>query len=225
MIAETPESETPPARSDRPDNPLYIQLNTQLRLARSEMKTLKEQRAELGRNLAIYEGRLRQAPETERQFLNLRRNYDNARAKYQEIKGKELEAELAVSLETERKSERFSLIEPPQLPQEPIKPNRPAIMFIGFIGAMAAGVGIVFILDLMDQAVYSARELGWVLGYAPLAIIPYIETQSEHLRKFRRRLAGAAVSLAFVALAIPATHFLYKPLDVLWFAASRRFGL
>jgi hypothetical protein len=34
--------------------------------------------------------------------------------------------------------------------------------------------------------------------------------------------AGSSVATVFVAVAL--VHFLYMPLDVLWFAVARRFG-
>jgi len=49
---------------------------------------------------------------------------------------------MAQSLESERKGERFTLIEPPLQPEEPVKPNRPAIAFVGI--ALAVGGAIVW---------------------------------------------------------------------------------
>ena len=46
-------------------------------------------------------------------FRELSRDYDNARLKYQEIRAKQMEAQTAQNLETDRKGERFTLIEPP----------------------------------------------------------------------------------------------------------------
>ena len=42
-----------------------------------------------------------------------------------------MEAQLAQNLETNRKGERFTLIEPPLPPEEPVSPNRLAVLIIG----------------------------------------------------------------------------------------------
>ena len=51
-------------------------------------------------------------------------------------------AQIAQNLETNRKGERFTLIEPPLPPEEPVSPNRLAVLIIGLIlsAAIAAGV-------------------------------------------------------------------------------------
>ena len=53
------------------------------------------------------------SPQIEKQYRELSRDYENARAKYQEIRAKQMEAQTAQNLETDRKGERFTLIEPP----------------------------------------------------------------------------------------------------------------
>src|SRR3970282_765749 len=93
--------------------------------------------------LADYEKRILQTPQAEREYLNILRDYNNAREKYRDIKAKQMEAQVGQGLEKERKGERFSLIEPPQLPEKPIKPNRPAIIFLGLIFSLGSSLGYV----------------------------------------------------------------------------------
>ncbi len=121
-----------------PDNPAYIQMQTRLNAAKVNLQSLREQRKLLKINLAKYEYRVAETTEVERAVLLLKRDYNNAYAKFQEIRNKQLEARLAESLEAERKSERFSLIEPPQLPLEPVKPNRIAIVLLWFVLSFVA---------------------------------------------------------------------------------------
>ena len=64
------------------------------------------------------------APSIDQKYLELTSEYDNACARYKELKAKQTAANLAQSLESERKGERFTLIEQPQLPEQPATPNR-----------------------------------------------------------------------------------------------------
>jgi succinoglycan biosynthesis transport protein ExoP len=208
-----------------PDNPAYIQLQAQLQAAESDLRTLGDKRDELTKRIAAYELRLTQTPQVERQYRALSRDYENAVAKYQEIKAKEMEAELAQSLETERKGERFTLIEPPLLPEEPVSPNRLAILFLGVVLSFVGGLGAVATAEAADDSVRGSKGVTAVTGVPPLAAIPYIETRHERQQRLWRRASAAAVLVLGVVLAVAFVHWYIRPLDVAWFVALRRLGI
>jgi len=176
---------------------------------------MKAQEEALRAKLKELEDRVFQTPEVERAYVDLKREYDDTVAKYQEIKAKESQADLAKSLETERMGEKFSVIEPPELPVQPIKPNRRAILLLGGVLAMAAGAGAGAFVDSIDGRIFGQRQLAGITGSAPLAVIPYIRTRSER-RKIR--FAWLAVGLLLLALSsavLFAIHYYWMPLDVL----------
>ena len=208
-----------------PDNPVYIQLQTQLEAAGGELRSLHILRDELKVKLDDFESRLMKSPQVEREYRDLSRDYDNAMGKYKEVKAKQLEAELAEALERENKGERFSLIEPPLLPEKPSKPNRLAILFLGFIFSLAGGVGTVAVAEAMSDAIKDTQGLMMVTGEPPLITIPYIEIEAEREKKvaIRRRLIVAVLIAGLSSVVI--FHFLIMPLDVLWFVVLRRLGM
>ena len=110
-------------------NPAYMQLSAKLDSTRLEIESLRQAGTDLDQELARLEARITEAPRIEQEYRALTRDYDNAMAKYKEVRDKEMQAQLAEALESDRKSERFSLIEPPLVPEKPDKPNRPAILF------------------------------------------------------------------------------------------------
>ncbi|MET0065949.1 MAG: lipopolysaccharide biosynthesis protein [Candidatus Thiodiazotropha sp.] len=207
------------------DNPAYIQLNTQLQAADSEMLSLKKSRNDIKAKLRSYEERLTQSPQVERQYKKLTRDYDNALAKYQEIKAKQLEAQLAESLERERKGERFSLIEPPQLPEEPDKPNRLAILFLGFVFSITSGFVNVVIKENLDQSVFGAKGIITITNAPPLAVIPYIEVESDNKQRLKNRLAIFTSAMVAILILIVLTHMFFMPLDVIWYLLMRKLGI
>jgi polysaccharide chain length determinant protein (PEP-CTERM system associated) len=207
------------------DNPAYLQLETQLQAAETELISLKNIREELKGKINDFEDRLVQSPQVEREYRNLTRDYENALTKYQEVKAKQLEAQLAESLERERKGERFSLIEPPQLPEEPDKPNRIAILFLGFVFSLSGGLGNVIIRENMDQSVYDRKGVMEVTHAPPLAIIPLIATAAneKEQRNFSSKIILSVVGLVVLGVAI--FHIIVMPLDVLWFLLLRKIGV
>jgi uncharacterized protein involved in exopolysaccharide biosynthesis len=207
------------------DNPAYIQLQARVEGIRLEIQGLREVRKDLEARIKTYEQRLVEAPNIEREYNDLTRGYDNAIAKYREVKDKQLEAELAESLEANRKGERFTLIEPPVVPDEPIEPNRPAIMMLGIVGAVGAGAGHLALREFLDKGLYSARTVQLITGAPPLALIPHIAVPAERRRRVRRRVLLAGIAVVGLLGAVAAVHFFVKPLDLLWFTLLRKLEL
>ncbi|MEO7862744.1 MAG: lipopolysaccharide biosynthesis protein, partial [Nitrospirales bacterium] len=60
---------------------------------------------------------------------------------------------------------------------------------------------------------------------SPLAVIPFMPNEQDLARAVMRRrlLQGAGVGAIVTVLAL--LHVFVMPLDVLWFAAVRRFGI
>jgi succinoglycan biosynthesis transport protein ExoP len=211
--------------SERPDNPAYIQLQARLQGTISEQQGLRSQLGELIAKQSDLERRMASAPEVERQYRALTRDYESAQAKYREVTAKRQEAELASNLETEQKGERFSLIEPPVVPEKPAKPNRVAIGIVGTILALAVAVAVGYVLEALDDRVHGRAGILRTLGVPPLAVIPSIETDGSLRQKMRRRLMILTAMVAALVVALVTIHLLFRPLDVLFFQLMRRFGL
>ncbi|MGI9335580.1 MAG: lipopolysaccharide biosynthesis protein, partial [Gammaproteobacteria bacterium] len=205
-------------------NPAHINLKTRIALAEQAMEALRQKEAELQAKLDEYELRIAGTPQVEREYLALSRDYSNAVNKYGEVSAKLLEAQLAETLETEQKGERFVLIEPPQLPQRPTKPNRIAIGLVGLLFSIAGGMGSVVLAELLDPSLRGAKSVRTLLGAPPLASIPYIQTSAERRNTVLRRVLGVLLIIAAVGAALWSIHTFVLPLDVAWFSLMRRLG-
>ena len=221
-LKATPELPETSAAAEKPDNPAYISLKTQLEGIAVGMRVANAKRGQLQAKLESYEKRIIQTPQVEREYLNLKRDYENAQIKYRDIKAKQMEAQVGQEMEKERKGERFSLIDPPQLPEEPFKPNRPAIIFLGLILAMGSGLGYAAVAESMDSTVRSMRSVSAALNTALLSVIPYKENREDIARKAKtKKLVITTVAVSIVAVVILA-HLLWTPLDILWFKGLRK---
>ena len=181
-----------------------------------KMATLQAQQAAAKAKIAELEDRILQTPQVERGLLALTRDHENSLSKYEEIKAKQLQAQLAENLEEDKKAERFVLLEPPLKPDKPIKPNRKKALATGFALAAASGGGSLMLVESMNESIRGPASLAKLLRQPPLVVIPYLETASE-LRRRRRRLVRLAVAALLLGLlAIAAIHLFYMPLDTLW---------
>jgi len=215
----TPESEV---AKNNPDNPAYLTMQAQLAGIKSEVQSLKVQREQLKTKLTDYEKRLQQTPDVERQYLVLNRDYENSVRRYQELTAKQNVAEVGQELEKERKGERFSLIDPPQLPEKPLKPNRPAIIILGLFLSIGSSLGFAAVAESMDSSVRGVRGVMSVLESPPLSVIPYLPTGEDLVKVGNtRKIIIALVASSFVLLVL-LVHFFWTPLDVLWFKGLRK---
>jgi hypothetical protein len=186
------------------------------------MRALKKQRAELVEKLAEYEQRLLLTPQVESEYRALVREYENASARFQAIKNKQMTAEVGKELEKERKGEKFTLIDPAVVPEEPVSPNRPAIIFLSLVLALGAGFGAAAVSESLDSAVRGTKGLVAILNTAPLAVIPYLDNAAETSGQKKRRMLIIGMAFAGIVIILLLIHFLHTPLDVLWFRGLRK---
>lgn len=204
-----------PIPAAKPDNPAYIQLRTNLEATQSELQALRLSEREQKAKLAVLEGRLTKAPWVESDYRALTRDYEDALNRYKEITAKQTTAELAKSLESEQKGDRFSLLESPVVPDAPISPNRLAILFLGTVLSFAGGIGTVAVMEVLDDSVHGRKALIEFFGVPPLAVIPNIQTEADLRRRRWRRVAIAGACIFGLALLTTWIHTRLAPLHTI----------
>jgi succinoglycan biosynthesis transport protein ExoP len=197
-------------------NPTYIAKRSRLTQVVAELKSARAEKASLQQQVVAYQKRVEQSPEVEKQYLALSRDYENALKKYREIKDKEMEAQLAVQLERERKGDRFSLSQAATLPTAPVKPNRLAIVLLGAFVAFTAGVGSSWVAEYRDDAVHGSRGVASIFGAPPLATIPHISNLRDRSRHRRRQATTWIFGILIGVAALTAVHLYWLPLDSVW---------
>lgn len=209
----------------QPDNPLYITIQSQLAGITSESKSLRIQRAEVLEKINEIEKSLYSAPQVEREYLTLKRDYENAVTRYQETKAKQMQADVAKQLESESKGEKFTLIDPAALPEKPVSPNRPAIIFLGFILALGSSLGFAIVADVISGTVRGARSIQRALGALPLSVIPYEMNLQDRVKTKRVKKRVVILFIAVIVFVLLFIHFVVSPLDVLWFRGLRKIDI
>lgn len=185
-----------------PDNPTYIALQTELKTASIGLQAAMARREQLRAQLADYEKRVVRTPQVEQEYLQLSRDYDNAKKKYSEIRDKVLQARMAEELEKENRGEQLSVIEPPRVPESPERPNRLAILFLGTVLSLGGGASAAAAAERMDRTVRGAGTVTAVLKAPPLAVIPYLGMEAMAGRKRRGLLLFAVLAVILVSAAI-----------------------
>ncbi len=211
--------------SKNADNPAYVQIKTRLEATLADINALKKRRTDLLDRLTDLESRITSSPTVEKQYRVLTRDYETAVGKYQETKIKLAEAKMAESLETGKKGERFTLIEPPLVPEEPISPNRPMILVLSLVLALVGGGGLIMLLDNLDDRINSPTEVETLTDIPVLAAIPYIHTEQHILDRQRMLKITLAAGVGILVSAMISMHLFVKPLDVALAILMRRLGI
>jgi uncharacterized protein involved in exopolysaccharide biosynthesis len=208
----------------KPENPAYINIQSQLASTTASLQSLEAARVDLKRRMAEYARRLETTPTIEPEYLDLVRDRENSVRKYQEITSRLMEAQVSAELEVQRKGERFSLINPPELPDKPDRPNRMAILLLGAFLAIVGGVGTGMVVDNVDRTIHTADQLARAMRSIPLAVIPYLPSEDEIAQLGRRRTAFGLTGLGVMLAGAIVLHLMWMPLDVLWYAILRKLG-
>ena len=206
------------------DNPAYIQVKGQIDALDVDRATAMAKAAALRAKVADYESRIAKAPAVQRGYEEIARNLQNAQVQYQQLLAKKTDARISANLETERKGERFSLIDPPQPPERPVSPNRPVLLLVGLLVALGLGAAAAALQESLDASVRGAADVRRLLQVPPLASIPVIVTAADRAAHRRRRRWSLAAGIATVVLALGFVQWFVRPLDVVWSTLLRRLG-
>jgi len=204
-------------------NPAMINMQVQMQQIDLEIAAERESLLDLQQKYEDYRQRIEQTPRVEQAFRMLQRDYQVAQQKYQETLSKLQAAKEARGLERSQAGEKLTIVDPPVMPSEPSKPNRPVIFFLGVVMAGSMGVGSGFLAEVLDKRVRSPEALTSLTKAPLLASIPKLETKKMRSRRRKRRVLAVAAVLLFMAGALLALHFFYRPLDILWISIVDRF--
>ncbi len=207
---------------EKPDNPAYVNLKTQIATTKAEIASLKEERRTLQEDIATYQARIARAPLVEKTYSGMLRDLQSTHQKFAEMTSKLMEARVARGMEESQRGERFTVIDPAMLPEKPHKPNRIAIALISLILALGGGFGWAAGREALDASVKSAGEAASLAGVPVLSEIARMESSQERRRRWIRYGILVVSVLAIIGAGIYLFHEFVMPLEVFWAKVQRR---
>jgi protein tyrosine kinase modulator len=190
---------TASAQSIAPDNPAYLAVKAQIDGIEAEYRTLTDHQASTREQLDLQRTKIRGMPEVEREYLELRRDYETASTRQKDLKRKLVDAEIAQKMEQDNKTERFSMIEAPDLPIAAVKPPRRLILGIGLLFALGVGLGVALTAEALSSVVHSRLQVQEITGAPPLIAIPHIRASPE-IAGARRATLTTLIAVLFLLL-------------------------
>ncbi|HXY55256.1 MAG TPA: chain-length determining protein [Nitrospirota bacterium] len=214
-----------PTVQQKPDNPAYVALASQLASVQSEIKSVKRQIDDLDKKRDDFKRRLEASPKVEEGYKNLMVERNNTQAKYDDLMRKYMESKVAHGLEKEQMGERFTLIDPARLPEKPVRPNRPAIFLIGLILAIGSGAGAASLQEAFDRSARKTDDLAKIFPFPVLTEIREIITVEEEKRKKMRFRTTIVSSLLILIIIVLVIHFFVMDMDILLVRIMKRLAI
>jgi uncharacterized protein involved in exopolysaccharide biosynthesis len=165
--------------------------------------------ADLNKSIQAYQGRIDVSPVNEQTYQDLRRDFEIAKTKYEEMARKKELSDTAQNLEERKIGENLEVLDSASLPEAPSEPNRLVIAGTGtglgfFLGLFLSGMR-----EMKDASLKNLKDVRAYTNLPVLSSIPLLENALQVRRK--RRLFWLAWSSAVVvgALAISGSMYYY----------------
>ena len=177
------------------------ELASQLKVNRIEVANRERTIEDLKGRISEYQARLNREPVREQQLADLTRNYDQSRVNYESLLKKRNDSELATSLERRQQGEHFRILDPPSFPVKPYFPNRLKLSAIGLAFGLVLGGAVSAGAEMIDDRLYTEKELQALLPVDAISVIPPITTAVEEKKRQRATWIGwAATGLEFAVI-------------------------
>lgn len=174
-IAQTPApTTTSSATTPKPTDSVSVQqFRLQLRAMDQEIAQKKRDQAAIQGQLHMYQERVAASPEVEEEYKSITRDNQTAQAFYDDLLRKMNESKMATDLERRQQGEQFRVMDEPNLPESPSSPKRPVYVGGGFAAGLFLGLLIVGLLEYLDTAVRTERDI-WAFTKLPtLGVIAF----------------------------------------------------
>lgn len=130
----------------------------------------KEQE-DLQREIRVLQSKIESSPGVQQEFQELTRDYQTALNFYNDLLKKKNESQMATTLENQQQSQKFRVLDPPNLPENPSFPDRRLFTLGGLFAGMTLGFGIVQLSEVRNKSIRTRDDVETLLGVQTLAVI------------------------------------------------------
>jgi uncharacterized protein involved in exopolysaccharide biosynthesis len=195
-VTTAPRIQVNPAVQQHLDGLKAAEESTRSRLTAKEMEVadMNKQRVDLEKLIGSYQARLEAAPLNEQQYNAMNREFNLAKAEYEEMVKRHDWSETAQSLEEHKAGENLEVLDPATLPEQPSEPNRLAWAGIGTAAGLGLGILLAAAQEVRNTSLKNLKDVRAYTNMPVLSSIPLLENALLVRRK--RRLVWLAWSSA-----------------------------
>jgi polysaccharide chain length determinant protein (PEP-CTERM system associated) len=173
----------------KPTDSLGVQqLRAQIRAMDQGIAQKKRDQAAIQGQLHLYQERVASSPAVEEEYKSITRDNQQAQAFYDSLLAKMNDSKMATDLERRQQGEQFRVMDEPNLPESPTFPKRQVFVGGGFAAGLSLGLLIVALLEYLDTALRSERDIYAFTKLPTLGVIGF--NGDPELVKTKRRWFG-----------------------------------
>jgi chromosome segregation ATPase len=174
-----------------------------------EIEKRVQQQAELTKQIQAYQARIEASPLNEQRYVALKREYDLAKSKYEDMTRRREISETSQSMIERKAGENLEVLDAASLPEQPAEPNRLLIAGGGLGLGLALGVVLAGIKEMKDTSLKNLKDVRAYTNLPVLSSVPLLENALLVRRK--RRLFWLAWSSAIIigTLAMSTSMYYY----------------
>jgi len=186
-----------------------MQIQSQLKANQLEIQNYQHREKALQSEISMYQTRLNVTPATEQQMAEVARGYDESKANYNSLLQKQMQSQLATSLQHRQQGEQFRIVDPASLPDKPSAPNHFLVSVAGLVAGLALGLGLAALLELTNGSVWEEKDLEGVVPAPVLVGIPHLCTPDEELEQRKSTLMEVYAAAAIFTFTVVGNLYAY----------------
>jgi|HubBroStandDraft_6_1064221.scaffolds.fasta_scaffold15127_3 succinoglycan biosynthesis transport protein ExoP len=180
-----------------------MQLQSQLRANRLEIANIQQHQKDLESQIKGYQARLNLTPETEQELTAVARGYDESKTNYDSLLQKQMQSQLATSLEQRQQGQQFRILDPPSYPRKATVPNYLWFSLGGLVAGLSIGLLLTALLEITNVRVRQEKDIRGIVPVGVLVAIPHLSTPGEaqaRAQRWRTELSAATALMVLIVL-------------------------
>ena len=137
---------------------------------------ITRQIGDLEKQAQAFQARIDATPKWAHELGLMTREYDMLRAKYESVRSRKVEAELAQGLEQRGAKDVFQVISPATVPSTAAAPDRMSGLVLALLVALALGVLVGVLAESRDESIRDVDQVKQRLPMPVLAVVPELGT-------------------------------------------------
>ena len=179
------------------------QLKTMLDANGMEARQIAKQIDAVNGSIRSYQNRVEDLPVGEKEYAELMRDRETARAKYQEMEIKRQRSEISMDMENRKQGESLEVIDQANFPSSPTAPNRKLIIPSGAFVGLLVGLVLIAVREVKDTSLKNLKDARLYTQLTILGSIPLLENDLVVQRRKQMMWVGWATA-TLVGLAVMA---------------------
>lgn len=177
-------------RSDQIDDTVRAATATRLRAdLMATMGGLDAQKSILTARRSELAAAIETDPTVQRELRTFERQLENLQIQLSETSLRRTEADVGFRIESQRQSERLTVLEPAPLPDFPTTSSRTRIALLGGLFSIVCAFALALVFEFRNPVIRSTSQMKRELGIVPVVTIPFLDVSGKQPGFFQRVLA------------------------------------